>query len=482
MLKKLKNIIKSIIGRKNIKKIRPIYHGIRAILLSIWYFFPSQKVFLIGVNGTKGKSTTVIFISRLLNNLNHKTGFISSALIFDGEKEFLNTYKMGMLDPAITQKLIKKMVKNGCKFVVLETTSEGLEQNRHFGLKKFDLGVFLNIFPEHIEAHGSFLNYQKAKSKLPRYLKYGATYIINSNKEYTESLKTILSFVPKKLLKSFKMIKVDPESFVITNKKDKITLEFIYKSIVYNTNLISKVEIWDLIIAIKILENLPIHIREKELKLIITNLVGIPGRLEWIFLNGRQVFNGDKFVLQKKEEEIVTINNNYINKNLSIMVDYAHEPKSMENLLKTLESWKEKEFFDIIIHLVSADGVGRDDWKKPILGKLSFAHSDYSVFTTDNYQKEDNPKKILDLLTNDLTNLPDIDNKLIKVIDRFEAFKIAIKKANEYLEKNLKVIIVSTGVGTEYGLTQPSGVIEWDERKKWLEAYQFLNEEKKLIL
>lgn len=161
------------------------------------------------------------------------------------------------------------------------------------------------------------------------------------------------------------------------------------------------------------------------------------------------------------------------NLQVSILVDYAHEPESMKQLLSTLAGWRNDGSFDYIIHVVSCDGVGRDDWKKPILGQLSSEYADFSILTTENYDNRDNPEDILNLLVQDL-NSADEGIKFQKVLDRRSSFILALNKAQEYASlssQSIKVLIVSTGVGAEQGLTRPEGKIEWDERKVWGQVF-----------
>lgn len=85
----------------------------------------------------------------------------------------------------------------------------------------------------------------------------------------------------------------------------------------------------------------------------------------------------------------------------SILIDYAHEPESLSQFLQTLADWREKGYFDLVIHILSCDGVGRDDWKKPIMGNLSYRYADFTILTTDNYGQNDNPQEIVELLAKD---------------------------------------------------------------------------------
>jgi len=486
-MKSLFRKIKKILGPNLTKKIRPIGHGLKGFLSNIWFGRPTHvltwkslnnfilnspftnpEIHLIGINGTKGKTSTVILTAKLLNESGVKTGYISTALIYDGEKEFLNPYKMGTIDSWKMNELLDKMRFNGCKAVILEMTSQGLEQNRHWGIRKFDTAVFLNAFPEHIEAHGSWGNYLKAKSKLFSYTKKGANIFINGDTKQVENFNEISDHVASSLSDSWNLEKiVEGQDFQIIKNKD-IFLSIKIGKKVYSTKLVANFEIMDLFFAWKVAcLYSPLLLESQTIEKIFNHVGNLPGRMEWVFSNGVQMYkpktglknliDSDSSIRLKKLE------------NLSVIVDYAHEPESLKLVLDTFLEWKEQKRFDYIIHVLSCDGVGRDDWKKPILGDLSIAKADFTVLTTDNYGQEDDPKSIIDLLSKNY-NSKFKKLKYNSNIDRFAAFKIALNKAEELLKSEKKVLIFSTGVGTEYGLTQPNGVMEWDERQKWTEA------------
>jgi UDP-N-acetylmuramoyl-L-alanyl-D-glutamate--2,6-diaminopimelate ligase len=158
-------------------------------------------------------------------------------------------------------------------------------------------------------------------------------------------------------------------------------------------------------------------------------------------------------------------------KNISILVDYAHEPESMRSLLEHLTELKTKSEFDYLIHIVSCDGAGRDNWKKPILGDLSHKFADFTVVTLDNYDKNDNPEEILKLLTQ---NIDPASNHFQVNKSRSKAFDIALEIAKKQALDNKRVIICSTGVGFEKGLTQPEGIIDWNEKQVWQQKFEEL--------
>ncbi|MFC1595070.1 Mur ligase family protein [Patescibacteria group bacterium] len=164
----IENILK--IGRKIIPKpiflfFRPFYHYKLAALAAIWYWFPSRNITVIGVTGTNGKSTVV----EMLHNIFEEAGFavasISSVRFRIKNQEWKNDLKMTMPGRFSLQKFIRDSKRNGCKFVILEITSEGIRQFRHKNIS-FNVAVLTNVTPEHIESHGSFEEYRQAKLKL----------------------------------------------------------------------------------------------------------------------------------------------------------------------------------------------------------------------------------------------------------------------------------------------------------------------------
>jgi UDP-N-acetylmuramyl tripeptide synthase len=170
------------------------------------------------------------------------------------------------------------------------------------------------------------------------------------------------------------------------------------------------------------------------------------------------------------------------NLKVSIIVDYAHEPQSMKRLMKTLVDFRIRLFFDKIIHIISCDGVGRDDWKKPILGMTSYSNADFTLVTTDNYDNDDNPLDIINLLSVEFPKEKEIkevnefdgSQKYMKEVNRQKSFELALEIAKKYAEissDKVKVLIVSTGVGSEQLMVQPEGEIERDEREVWRKVW-----------
>src|SRR3989344_4133237 len=143
----------------------PYYHAGLAHLGSIIYGNPSKSVKVIGVTGTKGKSTSVFLISKIFEGAGIPVAAIGSLGFKIKEKEWPNTLKMTMPGRFKLHKFFYEAKKAGCKYVILEVTSEGIKQKRHLGIN-FDCAVFTNLHKEHLENHGSFENYYRAKQEL----------------------------------------------------------------------------------------------------------------------------------------------------------------------------------------------------------------------------------------------------------------------------------------------------------------------------
>jgi UDP-N-acetylmuramoyl-L-alanyl-D-glutamate--2,6-diaminopimelate ligase len=447
--------LKKILGKNLTKSIRPLGHGVKSYLAAVLNNFPSKQLKIIGITGTKGKTTTTLFTGRLLNLAGIKTGYISTAAIYLGdeaassqEKEFANPYKMTTIDGFVMQKYLKKMLENGCTHVVLEMSSQGLEQNRHWGIQGFDYGLFLNLYPEHLEAHGGLENYKKCKGKLFQNMLSNGVFIGNKSDSITEFM---WQSIPETIRSTVKKVLVDQKTWTITASEEHA----LFKKIDIDgqriqTRFVADFEVTNSMFALEVLKQILGTLSPAQYQLI-SKLGEVPGRMEWVTPSELSIKH----------------------QNLGIMVDYAHEPESMRQLLETIQEWKVKGFYTQLIHILSCDGVGRDDWKKPIMGKTSYEKADFTILTTDNFEDGDNPEDILDALSETYPK-QNLNIKYFREPQRRQAFKKALSLATDLINKGERVIIVSTGVGNEQGLTQPGGKMEWNEKQVWLEELNVL--------
>lgn len=378
-----------------------IYHYLLALIGAIVYCFPSRKLIVIGVTGTNGKSTVVHLITDILEKLGHKTASISSIRFKIIEKEWKNILKMTMPGRMKIQKFLRQAVNSGCKYAVLEITSEGIKQHRHKFID-FDGVVFTNLTKEHIEAHKGFENYKKAKGKLfqeleksPKKNKFVILNIDDPNFEYFSRL-----FSGKKYF-----FGIDNKNAEITPEKINLQIQLLGKFNIYNSLAAYCVGSALGIEKNKILETLKLA-------------KNAPGRMELVINNPFKVF-----------------------------VDYAHTPDGLINAYKTLGR--------NLICVLGSCGGGRDKWKRPEMGKIA---SDYckNIILTNEDPFDEPPMSIIDQIANGI----DSEKLVYKIINRREAVNKALS-----LAKDSDIVIITGKGCEQYIRIEKGKTILWDDRK-----------------
>ncbi|GAC1571587.1 MAG: UDP-N-acetylmuramoyl-L-alanyl-D-glutamate--2,6-diaminopimelate ligase [Candidatus Doudnabacteria bacterium] len=398
--------IKKILPEAALKKIRPIGHGFLAYLGAMAYGFPAKKMIVVGITGTAGKSTTTRFLASILNEAGKKTGYITTVNFFDGNNDFMNRHGMSMPGRFLLQEELSAMLKNKCEIAIVECTSEGLFQNRHKGID-FDIAAITNLSEAHLDSHGGFENYKKAKGKLFEALEK-STY-----KNFFQK-KVILVSAEDRSKNFFLGFKADKKIEVKFDQSIKINLqgEFNEKNAIFAAAIADELGVTDKAIQQKGL--LKVH--------------QIPGRMQ-------------------------QINNS---KGIKIFLDYAPEPVAMENALQAAKAVTENK----IIHVFGSTGGHRDVSKRFEFGKISGKISDTIVITNDDVY-DSNPQQIAKDIQQGISRaLPKKVSEVLVVLDRKEAIKTAIDLA----QPGDTVII--TGKGSEQFLVLPGNKrIVWDENK-----------------
>lgn len=434
--------------KSKLKKILPkqflmFYHWALAYLSAFIYKWPSQKMIVIGVTGTAGKSTVVNIISKILEQAEFKTGFATTFNFKIGNKEWRNNQKMTMLGRFALQKLLKKMVDDNCEYAIIETTSEGIKQYRHLGIN-YDFVVFTNLAKEHIESHGSFEKYRQAKQKLFKHItknkikkinnkKIAKTIIVNLddkysdyflkfnvNKKYGYSLKRAkdknISISQSDLIgQSNQQIKILTASNLIASKNGT---EFSINNINFRINLLGEFNVYNVLSATCV--GLGCGIDLKTCQQAVAKINKVAGRME------------------------------IVNKNPLIIVDYAHTPDSLEKVYKSIKN----NFDNKLICVFGSAGGGRDKWKRPVLANIAEKYCDHLIVTNEDPYDED-PEQIIDEIISGISK-----QKVVKIIDREEAINKAINLAQP------EDIIVITGKGSESLIMGAKGEkVQWDDRE-----------------
>ena len=427
----LKKLIKKLIP----KAVARLYHLCLTFLGALVFGFPSKKIKVIGVTGTNGKSTTVLMISRILEEAGYKVGSVSSMWFKIGAKEFPNPLHMTMPGRFILQKLMRQMVKAGCQYAVLEVTSEGILQSRHKFIK-FDVAVLTNLSPEHIERHGSFEKYREAKGKF--FESVQNTHIINLDDEnadyflnFSSQQKICYGFNALKIEK----LKIDWEleignwKFIKADELEATKTEVAFKigKTPFGVPLLGGFNAYNALVATAVGLSQGVSLEVCQQALAKIDLVA--GRMEII-----------------QREPFLAI------------VDLGHTPVAVENVYKTCKAMIEKDKKLIVVF--GAAGGGRDKWKRPELGKLAGCYCDIIIVTNEDPYDE-NPEKIINDIVRGIADCDMWLNKnLFKIPNRQEAVNWAI-----YFAKQGDIVLF-LGKGTEATMVFQGGKkIAWNERK-----------------
>ncbi len=407
-------ILKKILPSRFFNLLQAPYHYLLAFLGAIIYRFPSRKIKVIGVTGTKGKTSTTEILASLLEatpnpnkkDENFKVATSSTLQFKIGTKVDRNLYKMSMPGRFFLQKFLRQAVSAGCDYAVIEMTSEGAKTYRHKFIELDGL-IFTGISPEHIEAHGSYENYLNSKLDFARALekspKLNKILVVNGEDEKSaEFLKIATS------AKQLKITLFDGEPFTI---KDDGGIDFTYKHEKLSTPLSGKFNIYNILHAIKMAEAQGSKI--EDIRQALANLTKIAGRLEKVI-----VFN-PKF-------------------DFEVIVDYAH---TADSLTQAYEAFGHRRK----ICVLGSCGGGRDKWKRPQMGKVADLYCSEIILTNEDPYDEDPEQIVCELIMGITKHTPKT------ILDRRQAIREAIKMAN------FGDVVIITGKGTDPYLMEANG-------------------------
>jgi len=369
------------------------------VIASNFYGTPSEKLKLVGVTGTNGKTTTVTLLYKLFSALGYNVGLISTVdnRIIDDVIPSTHTTP----DPIALNELLKRMIEKGCTHAFMEVSSHAIDQERIAGVK-FAGAIFTNITHDHLDYHKTFENYIRAKKKYFDELGSDAFALVNADDKrgmvmlqntkatkYTYGLKKMVDFKGK----------------IITNSIEGLELEVGDKSVWFK--MIGDFNAYNLLgvygAAVLLGEE------ADEVLTQLSSLHGAPGRFELV-LPGAKV---------------------------TAIVDYAHTPDALKNVLETIAEFRSGA--ENVITVVGCGG-NRDVTKRPLMASIACKLSDKVVLTSDNPRDEDPMAIIKDMQTG---ILPTETKKTLVIADREEAIKTACMMAKE------KDIVLIAGKGHE---------------------------------
>jgi len=409
---------KQLLPTSLINRVRPPYHYALSYLGSVLYKNPSKELMVIAVTGTKGKSTVTELITAILEADGKKVASLSTIQFRIGDDVRRNLFKMTLPGRFFTQKFLREAVTAGCTHAVVEMTSEGARQFRHKFIE-MDALVFTNLSPEHIESHGSFEKYKQAKLEIAKQLEISAKqprYIVaNIDDEHgTDFLKIK---VEEKLPYSLSDLKLH------TLHKDGIGLIFADgdEEVTIRVPLVGLFNIYNTLAAITLTRALDVSL--STIQTILRDLPPVKGRVEHFF--------------SPKDAK----------KQITIIVDYAHTPDSLEKLYQAFKDIRK-------IGILGNTGGGRDTWKRPEMAAIAEKYCEQIILTNEDPYDE-NPRNIVEDMAKGILD----KSKLDIIMDR----RLAIQTAIENAENGMYIII--SGKGTDPYIMGPN-----NSREVWSDA------------
>ncbi len=396
------------------------YHFGLSFLGGLIYRFPAKKIQLVGVTGSKGKSTTVYLAAKIFEQAGYQVGWISSLSINLGDQEMTNPFHMTMPGRMFIQKGLRQMLKHGCQIAIIEVTSEGIKQFRHKFID-FNLAVFTNLARDHLEAHGGFEQYRAAKARLFRSLSIKDKILVNlddKNADYFLKLGPAQRFgYSAGRHQSRLRVKKIAQAREIQIKETGIG--FKVGALDFQLKLLGRFNLYNALAAIGIsrLYQIDLAVARKALR----KISGIPGRME-------QIKQGQNF---------------------KIFIDLAHTPESFEQVFELASQLPHNR----IIALFGAAGGGRDKWKRPELAKIARKYADQIIICNEDPYQED-AQEILSQIEQGLAGFKNYQ----KIEDRRRAISraLALAQPND--------IVLFLGKGTEATMVLGDKKIAWDEK------------------
>ncbi|MEK7645251.1 MAG: UDP-N-acetylmuramoyl-L-alanyl-D-glutamate--2,6-diaminopimelate ligase [Patescibacteria group bacterium] len=432
----MKDVLKRVVPQQ----IFSAYYWLFSVLGAFLYGFPSRKMIVIGITGTKGKTSTANFVWSCAMAAGMKAGIITTANIRIGEEESMNHYHMTMPGRFAIQRTMREMVKKGCKVCVVETTSEGLKQWRHAGID-YDVAIFTNLTPEHLPSHGgSFEAYKKAKGALFSSLHSARQKVLdgvavrkivlaNNDSEHAPYYLSLASGIAQTFsLHSVSDIKAEQIQESHTGVTFAVCGPGNRNCVPYQLSVLGAFNVYNALPAIALMRLWGVS--EENIQTGLRTLTLIPGRMEVVTRDG--AFPA------------------------TVIVDYAHEGQSMS--VATDAARKMLGANGKLIVMLGAEGGGRDKAKRKTMGEIVARRADV-VIVSDVDPYEDDPIEICE----DIAKTVEAGGK-----KRGEnVFVIGDRRAG--IAKALSLagagdVILITGKGAEQSMVVKGGSIAWDDR------------------
>lgn len=357
-----------------------------AFLAANYYENPSENIRLVGVTGTNGKTTIASLLYQLFKKAGYKVGLLSTVKIMVDEQEFKATHTTP--DSLTINKYLDLMVQEGCEFCFMEVSSHGVHQKRTEALR-FEGGVFTNLSHDHLDYHNTFAEYRDVKKSFFDNLPKSAFAITNIDDK--NGLVMLQNTKAKKLTYALKSY-ADYKAQILENQLSGLLLKIndneVWVKLIGSFNAYNLLAIYGVAVEL--------GIEKTEALRLLSELESVSGRFQFIVSDSK----------------------------ITAIVDYAHTPDALENVLKTIEDIRTKN--EQLITVVGCGG-DRDKTKRPIMANIASSMSDKAIFTSDNPRTE-NPETIIEEMEKGVE--PQNFKKTVSILDRKQAIKTACQLAN----------------------------------------------------
>lgn len=381
------------------------YHVALNLFGAIIYRWPSREIKVIGITGTKGKTTTLELLSSIFEADGEKTALLSSVRVKIGDKSKRNLTENSMPGRMFIQRFLRRAVKTGCAYAFVEATSQGAMLYRHAFIRWAAAGM-TNLHPEHIESHGSYEKYRAAKLMFLSYAgQEGAPIFINGEDREEEFFKTELKGSKIRIYDTKNLSELPVEA------KEFLPGEFSRQNVALAAAIAKE-----------------FGVGEETISEGLKNFHGVPGRVD---------------IVQKEPFRVV--------------VDYAHTAESLEAVYKTLKEGGRGK--GKLICVLGAAGGGRDRWKRPKMGAVAANYCD-RIILTDEDPYDESPREILSEVRAGIIEAGFAEENISEILDRRSALKEAVGVARK------GDTVIATGKGSEAWIHAGGGKkIPWNERE-----------------
>lgn len=417
-----RKIIKTLMPKQMFQSIEPAGHLVESVIANIRYGFPSRRMHVIGVTGTDGKTTTSLMIQKMLHTAGIKSAVLSTVSYGVGDDIKQQMVHMTTSQSGILQKRLRDFKKAGAEWVVIETSSHSLAQNRVWGIP-YEIAVMTNITYDHLDYHKTFENYLVAKRRLFKIAsRHGKRFgVVNADDKNAERF---ISAVPRSMTYGIKSGQLKAEKIKTSTDHSTYTARIGDDTYDIRVNIPGEFNVSNSLAAVAVGREMGLS--KEQIEKGIVALKAVEGRMTVID-------KGQKF---------------------KVIVDYASTPEAFEKVFSSLRpSVKGK-----LIAVFGSAGGQRDKAKRPMQGEIAGKYADEVILTEEDDRDSDGNEILRQIADGAKKSGKTVDKDLFMLLNREEAIGYAMTRA-----KNASDMVILLGKGHEKTIERANGENPWNE-------------------